>query len=154
VPIAKVLTVSDSVAAGTREDRSGAALAESLGARGFEVVAQVVCPDGVGPVTEALTSLLAGFAGLLLTTGGTGFSPTDRTPEATRALLDREAPGLAEAIRAASPLGGLSRGVAGTVGAALIVNMPGSPTGVVDAFEAIADILPHALELLAGGHPH
>ena len=151
---AKVLTVSDSVNAGTREDRSGDALAVTLTAGGFEVVDRLTVPDGVTPVTEALIALAGGFTGLVVTTGGTGFSPSDLTPEATRALLEREAPGLAEAMRATSPLGRLSRGVAGTLGPCLVVNVPGSPGGAVESIEAILDIVPHALELLAGGRPH
>ena len=151
---AKVLTVSDSVSRGTREDRSGAALVEVLTTHRFSVVDRRVAPDGVGPVSEALTLLAQDFAGLIVTTGGTGFSPTDLTPEATRRVITREAPGLAEAMRAASPLGRLSRGVAGTIDGCLVLNTPGSPNGAVESLEAIIDVLPHALELLAGGHPH
>ena len=94
------------------------------------------------------------FAGLLVTTGGTGFSPTDLTPEATRSVMEREAPGLAEAMRSISPLGRLSRGVAGTIGACLVLNVPGSPKGAVESLEAVADVLGHALDLLDGGRPH
>lgn len=151
---AKVLTVSESVHAGTREDRSGAALEELLSTGGFEVVERATIPDGTDEVAAALRSLAEGFAGLLVTTGGTGFSPTDRTPEGTRAVLDREAPGLAEAMRAASPLGRLSRGAAGTIGSCVVVNVPGSPSGATESLGAVLDVLPHALELLAGGHPH
>ena len=89
-----------------------------------------------------------------MTTGGTGFSPTDVTPEATRVVLEREAPGLAEAMRSVSPLGRLSRGLAGSVGSCLILNVPGSPRGAVESVEAVVDVLAHALELLAGGQPH
>jgi molybdopterin adenylyltransferase len=151
---AKVLTVSASVSAGTREDRSGAALVSTLSARSFRVVERLTVPDGMVAVAEAVTTLAAGFGGLLITTGGTGFSPSDLTPEATRTVLEREAPGLAEAMRAASPLGRLTRGVAGTLGSCLVVNVPGSPKGAIESIEAILDIVPHALELLAGGHPH
>jgi molybdopterin adenylyltransferase len=151
---AKVLTVSESVNAGTREDRSGAALAAALSDHGFEVVERRTVPDGVAPVAAALTELSAEFAGLVVTTGGTGFSPTDLTPEATRAVLEREAPGLAEAMRSISPLGRLSRGVAGSVGRCLVLNVPGSPKGAVESIEAVVDVLPHALELLSGGQPH
>lgn len=151
---AKILTVSESVNRGTREDRSGAALAEVLTTHRFSVVERQVAPDGIGPVSEALTLLAQDFAGLVVTTGGTGFSPTDLTPEATRRVITREAPGLAEAMRAASPLGRLSRGVAGTIDGCLVLNTPGSPRGAVESLEAIIDVLPHALELLAGGHPH
>jgi molybdopterin adenylyltransferase len=151
---AKVIVVSDSVHAGTREDRSGAALSEALVGRGFRVVERRSVPDGVAPVAAALTELATGFRGLIATTGGTGFSPTDLTPEATRAVVERDAPGLAEAMRAVSPLGRLSRGAAGTIGACLVVNVPGSTSGAVESIEAILDVVPHALELLGGGHPH
>jgi molybdopterin adenylyltransferase len=151
---AKVLTVSESVTAGTREDRSGDALVATLTARGFRVVDRLTVPDGMGTVADALVALTGSFGGLVVTTGGTGFSPSDLTPEATRTVLEREAPGLAETMRATSPLGGLSRGVAGTVGPCLVVNVPGSPRGAVESIEAILDIVPHALELLAGGRPH
>lgn len=154
---AKVLTVSDGVVAGTREDRSGGRLAEHLAAAGFDVVARSVVSDGAAAVAAALRDLCAGFAGLVATTGGTGFGPRDQTPEGTRAVLDREAPGLAEAMRAASPLGRLSRGLAGTCGRALVCNTPGSPAGAVESIDAILDVLPHALRLLAGEetpHPH
>ncbi len=151
---AKVLTVSDKVSSGNREDRSGAALVSLLTAGGFLVVERRTVPDGVAPVAAALRESTANFEGLIITTGGTGFSPTDLTPEATRTVLDREAPGLSEAIRAASPLGRLSRGTAGTIGSCLIVNVPGSPAGAVESIEAILDIVPHALDLLSGGKPH
>lgn len=151
---AKVLTISESVHAGTREDRSGAALADLLTARGYRVVERRVVPDGIEPVAAALRDLAAGFAGLLVTTGGTGFAPRDLTPEATRSVVEREAPGLAEGTRSASPLGRLSRGVAGTIGTCLVVNVPGSPGGATESIEAVLDVVPHALELLAGGHPH
>jgi molybdenum cofactor synthesis domain-containing protein len=151
---AKVLTVSESVSRGTRQDRSGEELAASLANHGYRVVERRVVPDGVGPVAAALTELSSSFAGLVVTTGGTGFSPTDLTPEATRSVIEREAPGLAEAMRAVSPLGRLSRGVAGAVGQCLILNVPGSPKGAIESFEAVVDVLPHALELLVGGAPH
>jgi molybdopterin adenylyltransferase len=151
---AKVLTVSESVSLGTRDDASGQALTDALMRHGFEVVERRVVPDGVAPVAAALGELAASYSGLIVTTGGTGFSPTDLTPEATRTVVEREAPGLAEAMRAVSPLGRLSRGVAGTVGRSLVLNVPGSPKGAVESIEAVVDVLPHALELLAGGHPH
>jgi molybdopterin adenylyltransferase len=153
-PDAKVLTVSDGVATGVREDRSGAALVARLAAAGFSVVDRRVAPDGVEAVAAALSELTAGFAGLVLTTGGTGFGPRDLTPEGTRRVLEREAPGLAEATRLVNPLGRLSRGVAGTVGGALVVNLPGSTAGAVEGLEAILDVLPHALALLRGERPH
>lgn len=151
---AKVLTVSDGVAEGTREDRSGAALAARLAEAGFDVVDAAVTADGTAAVADALRRLVDGFAGLVVTTGGTGFGPRDLTPEGTRAVLDREAPGLAEAVRLVNPLGRLSRGVAGTAGAALVVNLPGSTAGAVEGLEAILDVLPHALALLRGERPH
>ena len=153
-PAAKVLTVSDGVVAGTREDRSGTALVARLADAGFEVVATSVSPDGTEAVAAALRELCEGFSGLVVTTGGTGFGPRDLTPEGTRAVIEREAPGLAEAARLVSPLGRLSRGVAGTVGSALVLNLPGSTTGAVECLDAVIDVLPHALELLGGGRPH
>ena len=118
------------------------------------MVTRQTVPDGLRPVSTALTELASGFFGLVITTGGTGFSPTDLTPEATRFVLEREAPGLAEAMRAASPFGRLSRGTAGTIGTCLVVNVPGSPAGAVESMAAIIDVIPHALELLGGGQPH
>ncbi|MBO0715125.1 MAG: MogA/MoaB family molybdenum cofactor biosynthesis protein [Acidimicrobiales bacterium] len=147
---AKILTVSDGVVAGTREDRSGVALAERLSAAGFSVVDRQQTEDGEGPVAGALRRLTAGFAGLVVTTGGTGFGPRDLTPEGTRAVLEREAPGLAEAMRLVSPLGRLSRAVAGTVGSSLVLNTPGSPTGAVECLDAVLEVVPHALALLTG----
>jgi len=105
--------------------------------------------DGIDSVATALHELTDGFAGLVVTTGGTGFAPRDLTPEGTRAVLDREAPGLAEAMRLASPKGRLSRGVAGTADRAIVLNTPGSSAGAVECLEAVVDVLPHALALLA-----
>ncbi len=149
-----MLTVSDSVHGGSRLDRSGPALVAVLAHHGFDVVECAVVPDGVEPVEAALRRLSSGFHGLVATTGGTGFSPTDLTPEATRRVVDRDAPGLAEAIRSCSPLGRLTRGVAGATGACLVVNLPGSTAGAVESIEAVIDVVPHVLELLAGGQPH
>ena len=146
--------MSDSVVAGSRTDTSGTALVEALQGHGFLVVDVRTVPDGVMAVSAALGELATGFHGLVVTTGGTGFSPTDLTPEATRTAIEREAPGLGEAMRAVSPLGRLSRGVAGTIGSCLIVNVPGSTQGAVESIGAIIDVVPHALELLGGGHPH
>lgn len=156
---AKVLTVSDGVAAGKREDKSGAALVARLGDAGYEVVDHRVSADGVDAVAEALRELTAGFAGLVVTTGGTGFGPRDLTPEGTRAVIEREAPGLAEAMRRVSDRGDrvfgmLSRGICGAVDAALVCNLPGSSSGSVECLEAVLPALPHALELLAGGGRH
>lgn len=151
---AKVVTVSDGVVEGTREDRSGGALHEVLVGAGFDVVEREVVADGIESVRDALARLADGFAGVIVTTGGTGFGPRDLTPEGTRSVLEREAPGLAEAMRLVNPLGRLSRGLAGTVGRALVLNTPGSPTGAVECLEAVLDVVPHALELLRGDRPH
>jgi molybdopterin adenylyltransferase len=153
---AKVLTVSDSVMAGTAEDRGGPEVVAALVAAGFEVVDRRVVADGRAEVGEALVELTEGFAGLVVTTGGTGFAPRDQTPEGTLVILDRQAPGLAEAMRAVNPLGRLARGVAGTRGRAVVLNLPGSPAGAVECLAAVADVLPHALALLDGdvtAHP-
>lgn len=149
VPVeAKVLTVSDGVVAGTRVDASGDRLEEVLTEHGFRVVDRVVCADGTASVAEALRNLTRGFVGVIVTTGGTGFSPRDLTPEGTKQVIEREAPGLAEAMRAVSPLGRLSRGIAGTVDRVLICNTPGSPKGCVEHLEAIIEVLAHAVRLL------
>jgi len=151
---AKVLTVSDGVVAGTRDDKSGSALAETLAGAGFDVVERLVVTDGVDAVAGALSRLAEGFAGLIVTTGGTGFGPRDLTPEGTRTVIEREAPGLAEAMRLVNPLGRLSRAVAGTLGDALVLNTPGSSKGAVECLGAVIDVVPHALDLLTGGRPH
>jgi molybdopterin adenylyltransferase len=158
-PRAKVLTVSDGVTDGTRDDKSGRAVAERLGQAGYEVVDQRVVADGVDNVADALRALTDGFAGLVVTTGGTGFGPRDLTPEGTRAVIEREAPGLSEAIRRVSDaddrgFGMLSRAVAGTVGSALVCNLPGSASGAVEGLDVILPAVSHALDLLAGGRPH
>lgn len=145
---AKVLTVSDGVIHGTREDRSGAALVEQLTAAGFTVVATRVTADGADEVAAALVELCDGFDGLVVTTGGTGFAPRDQTPEGTRRVIEREAPGIAEAMRLVSPLGRLSRGIVGIRGGAIVCNTPGSPRGCVEQLDAVLDVLPHALRLL------
>ena len=147
---AKILTVSDGVIAGTRQDKSGAALADRLRAGGWDVVDRWAVADGDDAVAGALTELAWGWSGIIVTTGGTGFAPRDRTPEGTRKVLDREAPGLSEAMRLANPeKGRLSRGVAGTLGKCIVLNTPGSTNGAVECLDAIIDILPHALALLA-----
>ena len=152
---AKILTVSDGVAHGTREDTSGAALADHLESSGWDVAERAVCEDGEDSVAEALSRLVDGFHGLVVTTGGTGFGPRDRTPEGTGRVLDRDAPGLAEAMRLVSPFGRLSRAVAGTSGTALVLNTPGSTRGCIETLDAVLDVLPHAVRLLVdNADPH
>jgi molybdenum cofactor synthesis domain-containing protein len=147
-----VLTSSDRVSRGEAEDTSGDLLEELLRADGFEVERALV-PDERDEIAAALRGL-AERVQVVLTTGGTGMAPRDVTPEATRGLIDREAPGIAEAIRAdaaqRTPHALLSRGVAGIAGSTLIVNLPGSPGGCRDGYGVLAGVLPHALELLAG----
>jgi len=145
---AKVLTVSDGVVHGTRDDASGAALVQQLADAGWTVVEHRVTADGVDNVANTLREMCGGFAGLIVSTGGTGFAPRDQTPEGTRQVIEREAPGLAEAMRLVSPLGRLSRGIAGIRGQAIICNTPGSPKGCVEQLAAILDIVPHAVRLL------
>ncbi len=147
--LAKVLTVSDGVVHGTRDDVSGRALVEQLGAAGFVVVEHRVTADGTDNVAGVLRDMCVDFSGLLVSTGGTGFAPRDQTPEGTRLVIEREAPGLAEAMRRVNPLGRLSRGIAGIRGQTIICNTPGSPKGCVEQLGAIIDIIPHAVRLLA-----
>jgi molybdopterin adenylyltransferase len=152
---AAVLTVSDRSARGEREDVSGALLAGLLGEAGASVVVREVVSDEFGPLVEKLRELAGrGDVNVVLTTGGTGLSPRDNTPEATRAVVEREAPGLAEAMRAESlrqtPTAMLSRGVCGTLSGALIINLPGSPKGVRECFAVIRPVLAHAVAQLAG----
>ena len=151
---AEVVVASNRAAAGVYDDTTGPLIVEALTGLGFEVAAPVVVPDG-GPVGEAIRSAVDRGARLVLTTGGTGLTPTDRTPEVTRPLLDREVPGLAEAIRAAGvakgvPTAVLSRGLAGVAGNALVVNLPGSRGGVKDALAVLEPVLVHAVEQIVG----
>ena len=150
---AVVLTVSDGVSAGVREDTSGDVLEELLRDEGFEVERSVVSDDA-DVISDAIRRFVDSGASVVITTGGTGFAPRDVTPEATRAVVQREAPGIAEAIRAdalaRTPHALLSRGVAGLRGATLVVNLPGSPGGCRDGFEVLRPALRHGLELAAG----
>ena len=156
---AAILTVSDGVSHGTREDASGDAVAGLLRDAGFDVSDRRVVPDERAEIESAIRDL-ATANGLVVTTGGTGFGPRDVTPEATRAVIEREAPGLAELMRATglaqTTMAALSRGLAGAVGSALILNLPGSPKGVRESLAAVLPVIPHAVELLAGAtgaHP-
>ncbi|MGA3220341.1 MAG: MogA/MoaB family molybdenum cofactor biosynthesis protein [Acidimicrobiales bacterium] len=151
---AKVLVVSDSVMRGERVDAAGPAVVQALRDAGFEVVEQSTVADGAASVAGDLARMASAFTGLIVTTGGTGFGPRDLTPEGTAEVLDRHAPGLGEVMRRSSPLAPLSRGIAGTRGHALVVNLPGSPAGAVECLTAILDLLPHALGILAGDQPH
>jgi cyclic pyranopterin phosphate synthase len=152
---AAVLVASTQGAAGAREDTTGPAIAEWLRERGYEVEVTVVAD---ADVAAALPRILAAGPAIVITTGGTGMSPTDRTPEATRPLLDRELPGIAEAIRSRglphTPKAALSRGLAGTSGDTVIVNLPGSPGGVKDGLAVLDELLEHLVAQVAGGGPH
>lgn len=156
-PSAAILVVSDRVSAGAAEDLSGPALERALEALGYEVKETATVPDDAGRVAEALRRLAAS-ASLVLTTGGTGVSARDRTPEATLSVAEITVPGLAEEMRRAgrekTPNAILSRGVAAVVGSALVLNLPGSPAGAVESLDAVAAVLPHALRLLAGDTGH
>ncbi|MCG8924275.1 MogA/MoaB family molybdenum cofactor biosynthesis protein [Lentzea sp. DG1S-22] len=151
---AVVITASNRAAAGVYEDRSGQIILAWLVERGFSASTPVVVPDGE-PVREALAAAVAGGADLVVTTGGTGINPTDRTPEMTRAVLDYEIPGLADAIRMSGwprvPGSVLSRGVAGVAGRTLVVNLPGSTGGVRDGLDVLGTVVEHALDQLRGG---
>jgi molybdenum cofactor synthesis domain-containing protein len=156
---AAVLTISDSVSAGTRADRSGPAVRERLEQLGWSVSVMEAIPDETSEIAARLSTLAdGGQVSAIFTTGGTGVAPRDVTPEATRTVIDREIPGLGELMRAtgrqATPLAVLSRSVAGTRGLVLIVNLPGSPKGAVESLDAIVELVPHVLELLRGRTEH
>lgn len=158
---AAVITVSDSCARGSRQDVSGPAVAAELRAAGFETAEPVVVPDEQVAIQDAILTAIRAAAGasrLVVTTGGTGISPRDVTPEATRAICDRMLEGIAELMRAEgrrdTPLAVLSRGLCGTRGTAIILNLPGSPKGAVNSLRAALPVLPHALELLSGRTEH
>ncbi len=151
---AGVITVSTKGAAGLRSDESGPAIREALLAGNITVVHMALVPDGVATVAGAIRDAIADGANLVVTSGGTGLSPNDHTPEATRSVIEREVPGIAEALRAHSlgktPHGMLSRAVAGSLGRTLVVNLPGSPRAARESLEVLIPVLPHAIELLAG----
>jgi molybdopterin adenylyltransferase len=154
-----VITVSDACARGEREDASGAALVELLEDLGATVVERKIVSDDLDPLSESLRQFARRpDVNLILTTGGTGFGPRDNTPEATRRVIEREAQGLSEAMRAETlkqtPMAMISRGVSGVYSATLIINLPGSPKAVRESFAVIKPVLPHAIDLLAGKTAH
>jgi molybdenum cofactor synthesis domain-containing protein len=156
---AAIVTVSDSVADGTREDRSGAVLRERVAALGWHVTGQEVVPDEVDRIANVLTQLAdSGQVSVILTTGGTGVAPRDVTPEAVRTVIQREIPGLGELMRAEgrklTPFAALSRSLAGVRGQVLIVSLPGSPKGALESLNAIVELIPHIIDLMEGRTGH
>ena len=154
-----VITASDACACGEREDTSGATLLQLLRDLGADIVDTKILSDDLDPLTQSLIEFAdRDDVNLIITTGGTGLGPRDNTPEATQRLIEREAPGIAEAIRAeslkATPMAMLSRGISGVRSGTLIINLPGSPKAVKETFAVIAPVLPHALDLLAGRTSH
>jgi molybdenum cofactor biosynthesis protein B len=155
---AHVITVSDGVFRGTREDASGPALAEMLRSAGFEVSGPEVVPDERNRITPAIVAAAEAGSRFIVTTGGTGLGPRDVTPQATEGAVEFEVPGLAEAMRragaATTPMAALSRGIVGVRGQSLIVNLPGSPKGAIESLEVVMPVLGHALALLQGDTTH
>jgi molybdenum cofactor synthesis domain-containing protein len=154
-----IVTVSDSAVAGTREDRSGPKLRERAEALGWTVAAQELVPDETGPIAAVLRRLAdSGRVSVILTTGGTGVALRDVTPEATRAVVEREIPGVGEVMRTEgskfTPLAALSRALAGVRGRTVIINLPGSPKGAVESLDAISKLVPHMVDLLEGRTGH
>jgi len=156
---AAVLTISDSVIAGTREDRSGAALKERIEELGWSVASQDIVPDEADQISGKLRDLAdVDHVQVVFTTGGTGIALRDVTPEATREVIDREIPGVSEVMRSegrkSTPFAALSRGLAGSRGTTLIVNLPGSPRGAVESLDAVVNLVPHIVDLLHGKTQH
>lgn len=156
---AVVITASDACSSGEREDTSGAALVQLLTELGAEIVASRILSDDLDPLAQTLREFAErSDVNLIITTGGTGLGPRDNTPEATLRVIEREAPGIAEAIRAESlrvtPMAMISRGVCGVCSGTLIINLPGSPKAVRESFSVISPVLPHAMNLLAGNTAH
>ena len=156
---AVVITASDACSRGEREDTSGMALVQLLTDRGAEIVASKILSDDLDPLAQSLREFAdRRDVNLIVTTGGTGFGPRDNTPEATQQVIEREVPGIAEAIRSESlkvtPMAMISRGVCGVRSGTLIINLPGSPKAVKESFAVISPVLPHALDLLAGKTSH
>jgi molybdopterin adenylyltransferase len=154
-----IVTISDSVVAGTRQDQSGAILRERVEALGWQVTAQETVPDEVDRIAAVLKNLAdSAIVSLILTTGGTGVSPRDVTPEAARTVIEREIPGLGEVMRAegckVTPFAALSRSMAGVRGTTLIVNLPGSPKGAAESLDAISKLIPHIVNLMEGRTNH
>ncbi len=152
---AAVITCSNRSAAGTRSDESGSLLAAAVRSWGYELHSQVIVPDAIDAIRDAVLAAVADGARVVLTTGGTGVTPTDVTPEAVTPLLEKQIPGIAERLRAVAadrvPTSVLSRGVAGLIGSTLVVTLPGSPGGVRDGIAVLAPLVPHILDQVAGG---
>lgn len=155
---ARVITVSDGVSAGTRDDESGETLVRMLRSAGFEVPETVVVPDDKQRIADAMVTAAGQGADVVVTTGGTGLGPRDVTPQATGTVIDFEVPGIGEAMRragaASTPMAALSRSMAGVRGQTLIINVPGSPRGAAESLEAVMPVLEHAIRLLRGDTKH